>query len=142
MMRNLIFVMLVSLLIAGCSNGNDAPILLSLHCTTAYRSSVAVGIEQEETTMINVTIVETVPYKDLTIEFRYDDGLESFESRSLLVNVTGEGFSDRLSSQLYQLTKTEAPLNQFVGGHGFTGLHYVTHPESGAELQYWCEVAE
>lgn len=28
------------------------------------------------------------------------------------------------------------------GGHGFTGLHYVTHPSSGSELQYWCDSSE
>jgi pantothenate kinase-related protein Tda10 len=31
------------------------------------------------------------------------------------------------------------PQNQFVGGRGFTGLHYSYQPNSGAELQFWCE---
>jgi hypothetical protein len=31
------------------------------------------------------------------------------------------------------------PANLPPGGHGFTGLHYMTHPSSKSELQYWCE---
>jgi hypothetical protein len=33
-------------------------------------------------------------------------------------------------------------VNQFIGGHGFTGLVYVYHPSSDAELQYFCETRD
>jgi hypothetical protein len=32
--------------------------------------------------------------------------------------------------------------DQFIGGHGFTGLAYVFHPASGGEIQYFCGVGE
>jgi hypothetical protein len=39
----------------------------------------------------------------------------------------------------FDFGKAQLPANLPPGGHGFTGLHYVTHPSSGSELQYWCE---
>jgi len=39
---------------------------------------------------------------------------------------------------LFQL-HDEAPQNQFAGGHGFTGLVYVTHATTQEELQFFCE---
>jgi hypothetical protein len=44
-----------------------------------------------------------------------------------------------LHSTLYQLPLDSGPQNQFVGGHGFTGLNYSYAPGSTAELQFWCE---
>lgn len=38
---------------------------------------------------------------------------------------------------LYQLDG--APRNEFIGGHGFTGLHYVRHPEQDETFQFFCE---
>jgi hypothetical protein len=51
--------------------------------------------------------------------------------------VQGEG---ELVSQLFQLPAVEELTNQFTGGHGFTGLSYVYHLTSGAELQYSCSL--
>ena len=44
-----------------------------------------------------------------------------------------------LVSHLFQLPPDAGPTDQFVGGHGFTGLTSAYDPVSGAELQYWCE---
>lgn len=41
-------------------------------------------------------------------------------------------------AQLYQMPRTEPIRNQFVGDHGFTGLNYVYHPTTRAEMQYLC----
>ncbi|MCX8214005.1 MAG: hypothetical protein OTJ97_05775 [SAR202 cluster bacterium] len=45
-----------------------------------------------------------------------------------------------VTSQLYQMSKTEPPENEFHGEHGFTGLSYAYHPNSLSELHYWCVV--
>jgi hypothetical protein len=39
---------------------------------------------------------------------------------------------------LFQFDPDEGLVDQFRGGHGFTGLHYVDPPGSAAELQYFC----
>jgi hypothetical protein len=52
------------------------------------------------------------------------------------------GLADPLTSHLYQLPQDSGPTDQFVGAHGFTGLNYVYHPDSGVELQFWCAVEE
>lgn len=41
-------------------------------------------------------------------------------------------------SILYQLG-SGLPQNQFLGGHGFTGLLYFTHPDAGGDYQAYCE---
>ncbi|HUV93017.1 MAG TPA: hypothetical protein VMV80_08020 [Anaerolineales bacterium] len=45
-----------------------------------------------------------------------------------------------LSLHALSLPIDSGPQNQFIGGHGFTGLNYSYQPDSGAELQYWCAV--
>ena len=44
---------------------------------------------------------------------------------------------EALSEVLFELDATTVPRNTFRDG--FTGLQYVYHPKSKAELQYWCE---
>lgn len=65
---------------------------------------------------------------------------EADNERALQVWVTdGEG-TTVYQSTLYQLPIDSGPQNQFIGGHGFTGLNYSYTPNSSAELQFWCEV--
>lgn len=47
-----------------------------------------------------------------------------------------------ISRGLYQFDRSASQQPRFVGGHGFTGLHYVYHPATGAELQYFCAPGE
>jgi hypothetical protein len=58
------------------------------------------------------------------------------EGRSLLVDVVDRSARRTVTKALYQFGAT-GPLNQFLGGHGFTGLVYVYLPK-GHELQYFC----
>ena len=66
------------------------------------------------------------------------DGEFSGEGRFLKVSVSSIEDDREVTSQLYQLSKTGPPQNEFHGGHGFTGLSYAYHPTSPSELQYWC----
>ncbi len=112
---------------------------LTIECHTAYRSSVAVGIEREQTLELSsAENAKTVDHGDLRFGATYFDGEFSGEGRFLKVSVLSIEDDREVTSQLYQLSKTEPPKNEFHGGHGFTGLSYAYHPTSTSELQYWC----
>jgi hypothetical protein len=108
-------------------------------CTTAYRSNVSNPIE--ETGSITVSAQEpeqTVTYATMRFRVRYWPGSEG-ESRNLKLWVTPtESNALDLEATLYQMAPTDR-LREQPGGFGFTGLHYVYHPQSRAELQYSCQ---
>ncbi len=70
----------------------------------------------------------------------YDDS--PYEGRSLLTYVYSTSTGKLIEQSRFQLDRQKGPMNQFMGGHGFTGLHYVYAPDSAAELQYWCSSAD
>jgi hypothetical protein len=63
---------------------------------------------------------------------------DRYEGRSLVTYVYRASTSKLIEETLFQFDREGEPLNQFTGEHGFTGLHYVYAPDSGAELQYMC----
>jgi len=65
---------------------------------------------------------------------------DEFEGQSLSIAISNMQNQQELSRSLYQIDQAKGLANQFIGGHGFTGLIYVFHPSSDAELQYFCEV--
>lgn len=112
---------------------------LTVECHTAYRPSVTVGITLEQTLELSSTEdTKSVDLGDLRFGAIYFDGEFSGEGRFLKVTVFSIEDDREVTSQLYQLSKTEPPQNEFHGGHGFTGLSYAYHPTSPSELQYWC----
>lgn len=142
------FVFLIVLL-SACGGAETAvPKAETISCTAAYRASVAQGIQREETILFSDTDSEqTIAFPDMVFHAAYSAG-EADNERNIRVWVTGSGETPAPSegevavyhSTLYQLPLNSGPQNQFVGGHGFTGLTYSYQPESGAELQFWCEV--
>jgi hypothetical protein len=113
-------------------------------CHHAYRPSVNEPISGEGTVSFpdfNTAEFAGSESDDLVFHAQYWNGEEDGE-RALRLWVTAAGFDEPLTSQLYQLPPDSGPTDQFAGGHGFTGLNYVYHPDSGAELQFWCAVAE
>ncbi len=143
-------VLLVVALACGESEPDDSPadqfsvresVPLAVECHTAYRSSVTVGIELEQTVELSSTEdTKSVDLGDLRFAVIYYAGELSGEGRFLKVSVSSVEDDREVTSQLYQLSKTEPPQNEFHGGHGFTGLSYAYHPTSKSELQYWCVV--
>ena len=141
------FVFLIVLL-SACGGAETAvPKAETISCTAAYRASVTQGIEREETILFGDTDSEqSIAFTDMVFHAAYSAG-EADNERNMRVWVTGGGETPALSeaevavyhSTLYQLPLNSGPQNQFVGGHGFTGLTYSYQPESGAELQFWCE---
>ena len=145
----LLGILVVGLLLVACggggetapsaSSGQAVPLAESISCTVAYRSSVEVGIEQEETfTFTDVDDEQSVAFTDMTFHAAYDAGGADNE-RNLRVWVTDAAETAVFHSTLFQFETDSGPQNQFVGGHGFTGLNYSYFPGSTAELQYWCE---
>lgn len=115
-------------------------------CTVVSRPSVQQPLDQEATVSIEFgedtqegvsdrTFQESGPF--LWEAFRDD---EEFHGRALRVVVSTLKPRREITRTLYQLDRSEAPKNNFGGGHGFTGLVYVNDPASPAELQYFCSV--
>ena len=129
-------------LVAGCTNGSspgEVPAKTGkIVCHAAYRASVTVLIEREETiTFTDSDARQSISFADLDWHAQYGTG-ELDGERALRLWVTAAEQPDTLISQLYQLPLESGPQNQFLGGHGFTGLNYAYHPASPAELQFWC----
>lgn len=137
--RNLIVaVTALVMLISACSGGDNGR-AEAIVCSTAYRVSVSEALtEPDHIRFEDEDSTQSIPYIYLELHAEYRAGRVD-EERSLRLWVTPTGEDNVLVSQLYQLPEDSGPANQFVGGHGFTGLNYSYDPVSGAELQYWCE---
>ena len=137
-MRKLVIVF--GLFLAACQAVGETtvPRAASITCNAAYRSGVRTPIEREESfTFGDEDGQQGLDFADLSLLAQYSSG-EFDNERALRLWVTEAGQTAELTAQLYQLPRDGGPLNQFIGGHGFTGLNYVTHPDTGAELQFWC----
>ncbi len=122
-----------------------APAFTTIECLVAYRSSVTAAIEVEETIQLSPETRELgMNLGDLAFHARYTPGNEPPNEHSLRVWVTTRDNEreTELVSQLFQLPLSEPVRNQFTGGHGFAGLSYVYHPNTGAELQYTCQTRD
>jgi len=128
-------------LVIGCSPSpvvtrGQAVAPTSIECQVFYRSSLAEA--PSDGTMIRLTTNnahEVVEFENLVFTAQHLD--DQFEGRSLVLSVTATG--NQVMRQLYQIDGEKGLSNQFQGGHGFTGLGYVYHPTSPAELQYFCQ---
>ncbi len=135
-----ILVLLIVLLSACGRAETAAPKAETISCTAAYRTTVEQGIEREETISFRDTDAEqSIVFTDMVFHAAYSAG-EADNERNLRVWVTDVSETAVYQSTLYQLPINSGPQDQFVGGHGFTGLNYSYQPDSGAELQFWCEV--
>ncbi len=138
-----IFILLVLLLTAcQAAPGNDGASQISkassITCTVAYRSDVSRPIEGEETITFGESNDEqAIRFTDMVFHAAYANG-EFDGERALRLWVTPTDSDDIFHTQLYQLDPSAGPQNQFVGGHGFTGLGYLYHPTLSSELQFWC----
>lgn len=130
------------IVLTGCSLGDHPPDPAArpatITCNAAYRSSTGVPIESEDSLTFSAADTTTsLPFADLVFHAQYSSG-DLDNERALRLWISEPGSSAVLFSQLYQLPMDSGPRDQFIGGHGFTGLNYAYHPTSGAELQYWC----
>ena len=129
------------ILLTACGGESMAvPKADALRCTVAYRSSIQVGIEREEQVEFATSDgQQRLVFDEATFHAAYDAGGPDNE-RSLRVWISNSDESIIYQTHLYQFAVDSGPQNQFVGGHGFTGLNYSYPADSSAELQFWCEV--
>ena len=117
---------------------DDAP--LQIQCEVYYQTSSNVAGKAQKSTSIfelsaeNGKHIETL--SDMTIQAQYFD--DDFEGRTLSITISDSTTELQLASHLYQFQKDTPPSNEFIGGHGFTGLSYVYHPLESSEIQYFC----
>jgi len=132
----------VVILLAACSPapqaaGGPAAEFAGIECQVFYRPSMGEGFRESTVTFAKGGDRGAVEQDDLGWEAAYWD--DEYEGRSLSIAVTGLDTGEELVRQLYQIDREKGLANQFVGGHGFTGLVYVYHPVSTAEMQYFCQ---
>lgn len=114
---------------------------VEIECHVAYRVATTEPLTEVHSFWLgNGDSTRSVPYIYLELHAEYASGADGSE-RSLRLWVTPTAEDDVIVTQLFQLSKDDGLVNQFLGGHGFTGLTYAYDPVSGAELQYWCEAA-
>jgi hypothetical protein len=133
-------VLLVSMLGCNPSAGtNDAQgsVALDLECQAFYRSSVGQAPDGGTTVQLSGHGDHgTAEYRDMVFDVRLSD--DPGEGPSLIISVAAKDSDAQILRQLYQIDRVKGLQDQFVGGHGFTGLAYAYHPTSGAELQFFC----
>ena len=74
----------------------------------------------------------------MVFEAHFQD--DEYEGRALSIAVIDLDKGSDISRQLYQFDRQNPVENQFVGGHGFTGLNYTFQPGTTAEMQFFCSV--
>lgn len=131
-----------ALVLSGCgeeqSAGAGTPPDITVACRVFARPNVETSIEERK------TIRSGPEGDDQSVEiggFRFRNlfSADEFEGTSLIVYVYPKGKRKAIIHSLYQFDSSKPPANQFPGGHGFTGLIYVNHPDTGAELQFFCK---
>ena len=78
------------------------------------------------------------PEDELLFEAWFQD--DEYEGRALSIVVVNIETDAEIIRQLYQFDSQNPVKNQFMGGHGFTGLNYVFKPKATDEIQYYCSV--
>lgn len=129
---------LIVLLLLGCSGAEDLAVVNeAVTCHAAYRSGPG-PIERETVFYLDEPGQSSgTTFNDMALQALYSRG-EGEGGRALVLRVTALESGQLITSQLYQFASNVEPQNEFVGGHGFTGLSYAYYPAGGAELQYWC----
>jgi len=125
---------------AGEAGNQPGTIPDSVSCEVFYRPSPGASFEGSILTLSTAGDQETLAFEDMTFAatFLSDAG----EGQSLSIVVSDSVTGSELTRGLYQFDPQSGLRDQFVGGHGFTGLAYVYHPTSDGEIQYFCGVGE
>ena len=118
---------------------SDLPSFIT--CTTQYRPDARSGegwvrdrVEIERIDGLGWPRNPTLSYPAMNLSVSFIG--DAPDGRVVNVNVVGADGAT-LVSALYQYGSAGDLRHNFVGGHGFTGLHYVYH--DGAMLQFWCQ---
>ena len=132
------------ILASGCSSSSTPaadgkPLEGSIDCHVFYRAVSGEALSEAPTMTLSMDgDLEFVQFENM--EFRVQTFADEFEGQSLSISITNLDDNAELNRYLYQLDQSKGLSNQFIGGHGFTGLNYVFHPNGEAEMQFFCDV--
>lgn len=138
------WILVLLVLAAGCSSSSTpvvegSAIEGSVNCQVFYRDSAGDPLSEAPTMMLSTSgDLEFVQFENM--EFRVQTFADQTEGQSLSITITNLDSRTELNRTLYQLDQSKGLVNQFIGGHGFTGLNYVFHPNAESELQFFCDV--
>jgi len=129
-------------LTTGCRSiptmGSGAAQTVTIECQVFCRPSMGESFQESIISLGPENDSQSAAFDDLTYSAQYMD--DAGEGPSLSLVVSDRRTEKEIARQLYQIDRSKGLANQFIGGHGFTGLNYVFHPTSPAELQYFCLV--
>jgi len=118
---------------------------VALRCTFAYRESNEPGPDESpddpkfvhEEKLLSAAAGESAEATHAKIRLSVtQSGRQTEEGGSF--NISAIVDDKPLASWLYQFDPADPPRDQFWGGHGFTGLVYLTHPTEGGDYQFYC----
>lgn len=112
----------------------------TITCQLFYRPSPGVPFEESGLTLSTTGDQQSLTFDDMAFAATLLSDVG--EGQSLSILVSGSDTGAELARGLYQFDPQAGLRDQFIGGHGFTGLAYVYHPLSGSEVQYFCGVGE
>lgn len=118
---------------ANSADGSSATGPYGITCRAFWRASGTAADLTEQKFQFRSdaeTTHQTLTFPDRTLDFDYAPATDNAAEGDLSVTVP-----ESRSRQVYRLSKNRTPVNQFVGGFGFTGLIYA----NGLDLQYICE---
>ncbi len=111
----------------------------NIDCQVFYRASAGESLSEGPPIALTPNGGSGVATFD-ELEFSAQYLGDEFEGSSVSISVIAPDTREQIIAQLYQIDQSKGLVNQFVGGHGFTGLVYVHRPGSAAEMQYFCQV--
>ncbi len=139
----MISLLLLPLILLGCTlaapdSGGTSENLEAVVCEVFYRPGAGQPLAAAPPITLAGNERQGETFTAMGFEAFYQE--DEFEGLALSVVIVDQETGAEISRQLYQFDPENFPENQFIGGHGFTGLNYVFHPGSSAEMQYFCRV--
>lgn len=130
--------LIILVALAGCSTsaGQAGSIPDTISCEVYYRLAPGTSLDGSSFDLSTAGDQETLAFEDMA--FAATSISDVGEGQSLSIVVTDATSGAELTRALYQFDPEGGLGDQFVGGHGFTGLAYVFRPASGGEIQYFC----
>jgi hypothetical protein len=125
----------VAVLAGGCTVGSrTAPI--AIECQVFYRASPGEQFEESTIVLGPANAARSAEFDLLNFGAQFVD--DPGEGPALSIVVSDSASGTEIARQLYQIDRERGLSDQFIGGHGFTGLNYVFSASSSAEMQYFC----
>lgn len=149
LMKGWIWIGLLALLVTATACGSTAEeagsgqtgtIPDSVSCEVFYRPAPGASFADSTLTLSTAGDRQSLAFEDMAFAATLVSDVGEGQSLSIVVSDSKTGAE--LTRGLYQFDPQAGLQDQFIGGHGFTGLAYVFHPASDSEVQYFCGVAE